>query len=301
MPSTAVKIEAIGLTDREQVIHSRALTRAAMYREEEAALLNSVDEVDRLRIFEKLGYPNITQYCRKELRLNETLSGYFVMVARKSRQAPELKKAIEQGELSLSTAARVVAVINSENQEQWVEAAKNMTKHELEKNVAAAKPEGKKGRSRLKPVGKNRNRIEFEQSDKFVELVKRAQDLESQRTGRSVSLDETMLAVFEFYLEHRDPIRKAERAQNRAVKTPPCASERRPLFTAAMRHVLNLRDRGQCQAFLPDGKKCGETRWIHFHHIVDLARGGSHDVENVTTLCSACHRRVHEELARMTI
>ncbi len=55
------------------------------------------------------------------------------------------------------------------------------------------------------------------------------------------------------------------------------------------RYVL-ARERHRCQ-----GKGCENTHYLEVHHIVPRARGGTHDPENLTTLCSACHALVHRQ------
>jgi hypothetical protein len=301
--SLSVKLELISLNQKEQAVHDLALTRASRHAASEAELLTSIEEIDRLRLYEKFALPNISQYCKQYLNLSDTLTGFFVGVARKTRVAPELKKAIEQGELSVSTAIQVASVITEQNQNEWVDKAKELTKRELEKAVATARPQKQKN-SRCKPVGENRNRIEFEASDEFVALLRRAQDLESQRTSSAATLEQTLRAGLEAYLNQRDPVRKAERAQKRKNPAPaPDLSQeksRRPPLTARMRHEINLRDRGRCQTLLPGGKRCGSSRWILFHHVVPLSHGGRHEVGNIITVCGACHSLLHE-VERLTI
>jgi 5-methylcytosine-specific restriction endonuclease McrA len=59
-----------------------------------------------------------------------------------------------------------------------------------------------------------------------------------------------------------------------------------------------LRDREKCQAELQDGTKCGETKWLHQHHIIPKEFGGKDTAENLITLCSSHHRMVHAEIDR---
>jgi hypothetical protein len=40
---------------------------------------------------------------------------------------------------------------------------------------------------------------------------------------------------------------------------------------------------------------CSRTRWIHSHHIVHWAHGGSTDLGNLITLCGFHHRKLHDE------
>jgi hypothetical protein len=257
--SMSVKLELIALNQNEQSVHELALLRASRHAASEAELLSSIEEIDRLRLYEKFALPNISQYCKQYLKLSDTLTGFFVGVARKARVAPELKKAIEQGELSVSTAIQIASVITEQNQTEWVDKAKELTKRELEKAVATARPQKQK-KSRCKPVGENRNRFEFEASDEFVALFRRAQDLESQRTSTAATVEQTLVAGLEAYLNRQDPVRKAERAQKskRPAPAPNLSREkpRRPPLTARMRHELNLRDRGHCMLCPPGTHIC---------------------------------------------
>jgi len=58
--------------------------------------------------------------------------------------------------------------------------------------------------------------------------------------------------------------------------------------TRLRREVL-ARDKHRCQA-----PGCDRTRFLEVHHIVARNRGGSNQVDNLVTLCAACHRLWHE-------
>ena len=36
--------------------------------------------------------------------------------------------------------------------------------------------------------------------------------------------------------------------------------------------------------------KCGSTEHLEVDHILNVARGGTHHLDNLQTLCAACHR-----------
>jgi 5-methylcytosine-specific restriction endonuclease McrA len=65
-------------------------------------------------------------------------------------------------------------------------------------------------------------------------------------------------------------------------------------LTAAQIHMVDLRDARQCTSIDRNGHRCPETRWLHYHHIVSRANGGSNEPENLTTLCSFHHDLVHQ-------
>jgi hypothetical protein len=50
-----------------------------------------------------------------------------------------------------------------------------------------------------------------------------------------------------------------------------------------------VRDRHQCQ-----GVGCGSVRFLNVHHIVPREAGGPNTLENLITLCSGCHRTLHD-------
>ena len=56
------------------------------------------------------------------------------------------------------------------------------------------------------------------------------------------------------------------------------------------RQEILTRDRHQCRR-----KGCHHTRYLHIHHIIPRAGGGTNDTENLVTLCSTCHDLWHQK------
>ena len=65
-------------------------------------------------------------------------------------------------------------------------------------------------------------------------------------------------------------------------------------LTASIRHEVNQRDQGKCQAMMPNGRRCHSTFWVHHHHVQPKSLGGANTLENLTTLCSSHHRMIHQ-------
>ncbi len=57
----------------------------------------------------------------------------------------------------------------------------------------------------------------------------------------------------------------------------------------AVRQRVLARHRHQCQR-----PGCHHTQFLHIHHIIPRSQGGSNNPENLTCLCSACHKLTHE-------
>lgn len=58
-----------------------------------------------------------------------------------------------------------------------------------------------------------------------------------------------------------------------------------------LRKAARTRDGNQCV-------QCGSTGRLEVDHILNVARGGTHDLDNLQTLCAACHRKKTQEEAR---
>ena len=86
-----------------QSIHEAALVCAKNFKRAEAALLEILQKVDDRKVFRELGFPSLFVYAVSALKLSESLAYQFIGVARKSKEVPELKKAIQQGKLTVST------------------------------------------------------------------------------------------------------------------------------------------------------------------------------------------------------
>ena len=76
------------------------------------------------------------------------------------------------------------------------------------------------------------------------------------------------------------------------VSADPAVPNRATVPPSIRRAVL-ARDRHCCST-----TGCSATRFLEVHHRTPRAAGGSNDLENLTTLCGACHRFAHERQPR---
>ena len=117
-----------------------------------------------------------------------------------------------------------------------------------------------------------------------------------------MSLEETLRAMTELYLDKKDPVRKAERAvlssrKPKRVSPKPGRQNfnasltklgRQP-FNASLKHAVHLRDGFQCTE-----TGCLERRWLDLHHIIPVSEGGLNSLGNIRTLCSRHHAATHK-------
>ena len=279
-------------------IHKKALEVAKRFKRAKADLISVLQEVEQARVFVKLGFTSLFSYCVEALGLSESVSANFITVARKAREAPVLQSAIESGTLSVSKARKITPVLTLANQEEWVEKAKSLTTRKLEEEVARMVPR-EATPERIKFISEDRVELRLGLSKAAKEKLKRVQDLESQRTARPVSLEETLEALLNVYLEAKDPLKRAERVMKRKAiervtgHAENHSSESRKAIPAIMRHQVLLRDGGRCANLNERGVRCENRRWIDIHHIRPRSMGGTNAVENLITLCSAHHGMEH--------
>ncbi|MCM2282310.1 MAG: HNH endonuclease [Bdellovibrionaceae bacterium] len=336
-----------------RAIHSRACDAVEKLKSCEAELIRCLQEVDRLLVHRFLGYNSLFQYALHALKLSESQSYAYITVARKARELPQLQEAISTGELTVSKAVRITSVISEENQQKWIGLALELPKRDLEREVARANPRAARP-EQARFLDAHTLELNTPLSEAGYKKLERVRELMAYGAGEWISLEKTIEALAEFYLERKDPVLCADRVQRRRAKKAsgldpshdarvvpetagPCrsakngnaaaevrehseepsetltpadkklaramknktahlhprsSSKRRPL-PAAVQHQVRARDRGVCQAKLPNGSVCGSRMWLELHHITPSSLGGTDTVDNLLTVCRAHHQAWH--------
>ena len=289
-----------------QVIHQRAMKAAEGYKRSETEVVKCIQEVDESLTFRRLGHNSLFNYMIDALGFSESIAANFITVSRKAREIPTLQLAIEEGKLSVSKARKITPVLTLENQVEWVEKAKNLPQRQLEQEVAREIPR-EDVPERIKFITGTRMELRMGISKEIEEKLRHVQDLESQRTGKHVCIEETLAALLEVYLEVKDPVRRADRIlKKESVKVSEHVARHaeeestRPAHSAPIptttKHRVTKRDQGRCTHLDSHGKRCEDRRWIDIHHIIPRSKGGTNAPENLRTLCRSHHKQEHEPL-----
>jgi hypothetical protein len=144
----------------------------------------------------------------------------------------------------------------------------------------------------VKPIAEDRHKLQLGLSEELLAKLRRAQNLVCNKAKKAASLEDTLAALLEVYLDKEDPQRKAARAP--APKAAPNLKAK--MIPAASLHAVNKRDKCRCQV-----SGCGAERWVDLHHIQPRAHGGDHSPENLITLCGFHHRQHHRQEKRNEI
>ncbi len=157
--------------------------------------------------------------------------------------------------------------------------------------------------ARLEP---QRYRVQFEAGDEYVELVDRAKALLSH-AAPGAGLPELHLRAMRALVAEleREKYAVTDRPRSsatsettvepRAEPTPKVPRQRGRHVPAAIRRVVFERDAGRCTYTAAPGQRCRETARLELHHVKAFARGGEHQLENVTLRCRAHNALAAEE------
>ncbi len=263
------------------------MSLAKTYKQSEAELLSVLISLQRSSGFSRLNYPNLFIYCTKGLRLSEAQACYFSKVVRRADDVPELIEAVQAGVISLSQARRVASVITSESASQWIQKAATLPQRELERAVTVANPKAFV-REKIKPIAPERSELRVGISVELERKLQRVREVLSHAKQSNVTLEMALEEMASLFLERKDPVEKAKRVKAKA--TPPSLGRSIP---ASVRHEVNRRDLGKCQANFPNQQLCGASLWVEHHHLRPKSLGGPNVAQNLITLCSQHHKLRH--------
>jgi len=284
------------------------------------------------KLYRKLGYGSMRQYATEALGFSQTRAGDFVRLARKLDELPGVKKEMAAGRLGYTKAREITKVADLHNEEQWLQEAQKMSRRELEATVMQAQkdvvqlrktnPEQRELMPRpvpTTPPAAATVRVSFDltptQHARYQSLLNKI----GHRGDKAELLLDMMEALlgadqnaprgtpgphYQIHI-HECPTctqmtvptpsgeveltkSEAEAARCDAKVNHPGQRNTTTIPPRVRREVL-ARDRHRCRR-----RGCDHTGFLHLHHILPRHDGGTHDPENLVTLCPACHRLWHE-------
>ena len=229
---------------------------------------------------------------------------------------PKMKEEIRNGNLGIAKLRKVCPVIDQENQKEWIDIANTSSSRDLEMQVASRK-ENHIPKASVRAVAKDTLRLSLDISTEARQKLDQLRDILVTKRGRDCSLQEVLDFALETTLEKHDPMRKAERSEKRKVaksgtqkeqsqgqgdvqSKPTCprtGKSKRKSIPQKLVDLINRRDKRRCTYVGALGQRCTQTRWLHYHHHIPVAQGGSNHEDNLKTLCDGHHRLVHLEMS----
>ncbi len=307
-------------------LHDQALKLSRQYLACEKALLEILVQIEAKKIYLQQGYASLTEYSQKALGLSRDVSWNLVTIVHKTKAVPELKHAVQMGVLPLSKARQIAPHLTKENSQKFIALAQAMPREKLQEALAKECPKIPSVEERARVINATQTELSLCLPKDVMEKLRRAQDRVSESQKKWVGLAETLEQVIEFYLQHKDPKEKAKRHEvrknkaalkaiqpRRTVRESDAAARNsefnlmpinKPIakiqakgrvpIPAGIKHEVTIKNAHQCT--YRDSRtqlRCMKERFLHIHHKLPVAMGGTNALENLTLLCSAHHRLEH--------
>ena len=97
-------------------------------------------EVERRRLYLKLAYSSMFEYCVEHLGYSRSAAGRRLQIARCARRHPELVRMLRRGEINLMTAGILAPVLTGENKKTLLAEARHKSQRELERLAQEYRP-----------------------------------------------------------------------------------------------------------------------------------------------------------------
>jgi hypothetical protein len=135
----------------------------------------------------------------------------------------------------------------------------------------------------VRPLATDRYEVRFTADGETRRLLREAQDLlgHALPSGDLAAVFHRALVVLVTDLKRR---KFGATSRPRPVRVSKTGSR---TSGAAVRREVGARDANRCAFVSKDGHRCGETRFLEFHHVVPHAVGGRATAENIQLRCRA--------------
>ena len=252
------------------------------------------------------GYSSLFEYLASEFGLTRNQAYKRAAAAKIISNFPSLMAHLRGGQLTLSHLVVLSGSLTKANYEVIIPKTLNASIEQTKKTVASTDAEGnKRNMEPLRPLPLN---LSAETRAKLARVRELLASLPQGCSG-----EDAVDTALELYLEKHDPIAKAKRVAGRVLKSggaphktdrskeqnlfkekPPTSPSR--YIPAGVRHMVMLRDQGQCSFVSVDGKRCESHAHLEFDHVKPFALGGSHNANNVRLLCRAHNQMMADDI-----
>jgi hypothetical protein len=206
------------------------------------------------RLATKLGFANLGHYLKERLGMSRRAFEQRVWLEKRMEALPQLRYALERGEVSYEKARLLAGVADFDSVNGWIRRAEGMTCVELERAVAATED------AQVCARGK----FEVRMPERVARLLDAALRAAAKVYGRWLDPGECLVLVAAHFVGTWGPLLARRSTPSRKVQE---------------------RDGGWCTT---PGCSRGSAQ---DHHVILRSHGGSHDPGNQTALCAPHHLR----------
>lgn len=191
-------------------LHENALQAVDKLQESELNLIKTLQIIENNMVHRWCGYNSLFEYCVQCLKLSRSQSYMYMSLAKSLRKYHKLNRALNNKTVTPSKAARVLAVMNIENEEEWILKAATLPKSQLEKEVVRLNPKKVRG-ERSEYLTSDVIEMKIPVSEDVYKQLIRVQDLLSDSQGKAMTMEEVFSHLVKDYLQRKDPVQKAQR------------------------------------------------------------------------------------------
>jgi hypothetical protein len=277
------------LSDAE--LHESALKAAARDREAELCTIAHLLEVHRRRLHAARGFSSIFAYAVEGLGFSESAAATRVQAMRLVSDVPACAPLLQNGKLSVSSAASAQRFFRREERENRnflpaetkkaiVSNLAGKSKREVERALLthSKNPDAHELTERSKAIAPNRTELTFYADDELLGLIDRYRELKG-----ALKLEEILKSTLESELSRLDPLRRSEGNRVDAVTFPAMDSRYVPISIA---RTLHHRSSSRCEFIDPKtGRRCASRFRLQIDHVQPYGLGGPTSFENLRLLC----------------
>jgi hypothetical protein len=269
----------------------------------------------------RLGYGSFAEYIERLFGYTPRLTQEKLRVAEALENLPQLAQSLRDGTVSWSSLRELTRVATPETAAAWLGAAKGRTVREVEQLVSGRLPGDLPDAPQT--VTALRHVLRFEVSGEVLATFREALAQLRRDADGPLDDDAALLLMARHVLEGpRDEGRASyqlevttcetcqrvtQTGRGQPIEVAPevgamarCDAQVLPhthvgragratqIVPPAVRRAVLRRDRHRCQA-----PGCRHATFVDVHHIRAREDGGTHEQENLLTLCGAHHRAVH--------
>lgn len=279
-------------------------TEAAVAEERESTdrVLSLLREVGSRRLYAKLGFSSLFDFCTKHLKYCNASAQLRIDAARLSEELPEVREALKEGHLTLSSVGSFQKFIRRETKSYSKESKRDIlkkisdqTKEQTERILCGISPLAIPKES-TKVLTLNETEIRFVADDELLQLIKQ---MRAKLCVKGIS-DASHGEIF------REALMRALGTKNTrsiAKSTSPGEVKRSQVRPYISTHIIRqVREKAQHRCTYVSsatGRHCHATLGLQVEHTIPFAMGGSSGLSNLTLLCAAHNRlRAIEQLGK---
>lgn len=286
-------------------LHHLAKKSAGTLTRYQALLGRVLLAIERSGAYLEHGCSGGVHYAVLQLGMPTRKARLLIRVARELENLPYLRYLANFGEIDWSKLREIVRVATAETERAWAQLCRDHRYAEIEDLVARSQrgeiPEDRDVN------GGPRSQLRCHFGPEQMALVERGLQVMCQASGRALSMAEAIELLFaeklaEKPVEEDDELQRVRQEALRDLRwTDVIQADTDPMGPI---EIVNPTSRFPSKAqrrkiLRRDGYCCGvpgcpNTLWLEVHHIIFYADGGLTRPDNLITLCTRCHKHLHE-------